>query len=217
MNRSQTNPSSLTTAHSFTPVHKEARTALRRQFRKLRQSLTSLEQTIACEDALFNIQQLPQILRANNIAIYLSADGEVDTHPIIEYFWQQGKKVYLPVLHPFAKGHLLFLEYTPDTPMIENVFNIQEPKLDVTRVIPVSKLDIIFTPLVAFDSEGHRLGMGGGYYDRTLESWFRDKQGPFPIGLAHNNQFVQHLPVEHWDVPLPMVVTPCKTWHWENQ
>jgi 5-formyltetrahydrofolate cyclo-ligase len=199
---------------AFVPVHQQARSELRKQIRTRRQALTALEQTLACEDALFNIQQLPAVHSAHNIALYLSADGELDTHPIIEYFWQQGKQVYLPVIHPFSKGQLLFLQYTPDTAMTENRFNIQEPKLDVTKVIPVSELNMIFTPLVAFDSEGHRLGMGGGYYDRTLESWFKNGTGPLPVGLAHDCQFVQHLPVEHWDVPLPMVVTPGKIWHW---
>lgn len=199
---------------AFVPVHQQARGELRKQLRNQRQALTALEQTLACEDALFNIQQLPAAHAAQNIALYLSADGELDTHPIIEYFWQQGKQVYLPVIHPFSKGQLLFLQYTSDTAMTENRFNIQEPKLDVTKVIPVAELDMVFTPLVAFDSEGHRLGMGGGYYDRTLESWFKTGSGPQPVGLAHDCQFVQHLPVEHWDVPLPMVVTPGKIWHW---
>ncbi|PJC86269.1 5-formyltetrahydrofolate cyclo-ligase [Vibrio sp. HA2012] len=199
---------------TFIPTHQEERTRIRRDIRTRRQSLTSLEQTLACEDALFNLQQLPVVQSARKIAIYLSVDGELDTHPMIEYFWQQGITVCLPVLHPFSPGHLLFLEYAPDSAMTENKFNIQEPKLDVTKVIPVAELDIIFTPLVAFDSEGHRLGMGGGYYDRTLENWFRSRTGPRPVGIAHDCQFVQHLPTEHWDVPLPVVVTPGKIWHW---
>ena len=82
-------------------------------------------------------------------------------------------------------------------------------------IIPTNQLDIICTPLVAFDKQGHRLGMGGGYYDRTLAPWFHYKSGPKPIGLAHSCQEVEQLPVESWDVPLPKIVTPKQIWDWE--
>lgn len=157
---------------------------------------------------------LEEINSAQHIALYLSADGEIDTTPLIEQLWQLGKQVYLPVIHPFSKGHLLFLQYTPDSPMVLNKYNISEPKLDQTKIIPASSLDIICTPLVGFDSSGHRLGMGGGYYDRTLEPWFKTRQGPKPLGLAHDCQHVETLPIESWDVPLPKIVTPTKIWQW---
>lgn len=194
---------------------KNLRSELRKQSRIKRQSLSSLEQTVAAEDALSQIKQLPQLKNAQHTAIYLSADGELDTHPIIDYLWQQGKKVYLPVLHPFSKGHLLFILYDKQTPMTENQFYIQEPKLDVTKLIPLDELDIIFTPLVAFDDLGQRLGMGGGYYDRCLEKWFNTGKGAIPIGLAHDCQQVTRLPAEQWDIPLPTIITPSKIWHWE--
>ncbi|WP_159287438.1 5-formyltetrahydrofolate cyclo-ligase, partial [Klebsiella pneumoniae] len=107
------------------------------------------------------------------IALYLANDGELNTQPLIEWLWQQGKQVYLPVLHPFAKGHLLFLHYHTHTPMDKNRYGIAEPKLDQRLICPVRELDIIGTPLVAFDQSGQRLGMGGGYYDRTLAPWFK--------------------------------------------
>jgi 5-formyltetrahydrofolate cyclo-ligase len=99
--------------------------------------------------------------------------------------------------------------------MVMNRYSIAEPKLNQTQIIPVSKLDLICTPLVAFDTTGHRLGMGGGYYDRTLEPWFQTKQGPKPIGLAHDCQQVDRLPIASWDVPLPKIVTPSQIWDWE--
>ncbi|WP_375752574.1 5-formyltetrahydrofolate cyclo-ligase [Vibrio sp. HN007] len=194
----------------------ESRTDIRKSIRSKRQSLSALEQTLAAEEALQKLQSLPEIDAAKRIAIYLSADGEIDTRPIIDYFWQQGKEVTLPVLHPFSKGHLLFLRYSHNTPMCENKFNIQEPVLDQTQIVPVSQLDIVFTPLVAFDSTGNRMGMGGGYYDRTLEKWFKTGKGPTPIGIAHNCQQIDHVPVEPWDIPLPAIITPNKTWRWER-
>ena len=119
-----------------------------------------------------------------SIAIYLSADGELDTKPLIESLWQQGKSIYLPVIHPFSKGQLLFLQYLNDDQLVYNKYGILEPALDIRHLKPVRDLDVICTPLVGFDSVGHRLGMGGGYYDRTLSRWFSTGEGAKPIGIA---------------------------------
>lgn len=213
---------SLTDVNSFDSFSLEATTidglsrkAIRQLIRKQRQSLSSEQQTQAGLKLLKQVQALSHIQQAERIAIYLSNDGEVDTQPLIHWLWQQGKQVVMPVLHPFSAGHLLFLNYTPDSPTVLNKYGIVEPKLDQTQVCPVKDLDIIFTPLVAFDETGQRLGMGGGYYDRTLERSAKTGSKPFAIGLAHNCQQVKTLPTEHWDIPLPIIVTPNKIWHWE--
>ena len=65
---------------------------------------------------------------------------------------------------------------------------------------------------MAFDAEGNRLGMGGGYYDRTLACWHEHKLGPKPLGLAHDCQQVDAVPQEQWDVPLPQIITPSRCW-----
>ena len=191
------------------------RSQIRKTVRAKRNALSSLAQTIAAQDIVEQIQKLPQFQSAQNIALYLSADGELDTHPLIELCWSRNKNVYLPVLHPFSAGHLLFIHYTHETKMVENRFNIQEPQLDKTKVLPINQLDIIFTPLVAFDSTGQRLGMGGGYYDRSLEKWYKTGKGALPIGIAHDCQQVNMIPSEKWDIPLPTIVTPSKVWSWE--
>ncbi|TFH91660.1 5-formyltetrahydrofolate cyclo-ligase [Vibrio ouci] len=191
-----------------------SRQDFRQSIRHRRNQLSDSFQQQAGLDLCQQFFSLPEIKSAQHIALYLSADGEVDTMPLIKKLWQSGKQVYLPVIHPFSKGHLLFLHYTPETPMVLNKYQIAEPKLDQTQIIPAQSLDIICTPLVGFDSTGHRLGMGGGYYDRTLAPWFNTGHGPKPIGLAHNCQHVDALPIESWDVPLPKIVTPTKVWQW---
>tara|TARA_R110000803_G_scaffold110729_1_gene179168 strand:+ start:1459 stop:2106 length:648 start_codon:yes stop_codon:yes gene_type:complete len=192
---------------------KNQRDIIRQQVRQLRQDLTSKQQTDAALQLLARFSVDEKILSANSIALYLSNDGELDTEILIEWCWQQGKQVYLPVLHPFAKGHLLFLHYERRTPLVNNRFGIAEPKLDVSKVIVPHQLDIICTPLVAFDHLGARLGMGGGFYDRTLSRWHQHHQQqstvkPYPIGLAHDCQLVAPLPSESWDIPLPEIITP---------
>lgn len=191
-----------------------SRQDFRQSIRHRRNQLSDSFQQQAGLNLCQQFVSLPEIKPAQHIALYLSADGEVDTMPLIKKLWQSGKQVYLPVIHPFSKGHLLFLHYTPDSPMVFNKYQIAEPKLDQTQIIPAQSLDIICTPLVGFDSTGHRLGMGGGYYDRTLAPWFNTGRGPKPIGLAHDCQHVDALPIESWDVPLPKIVTPTKVWQW---
>jgi len=197
---------------SHTPQHASIRQQIRTEVRQRRKNLTSEQQSLFAQQAAERVATHPRIQAASRISVFLSFDGELDTAPLIKRLWQEGKQLCLPVLHPFTFGNLLFLRYNPDTPLVRNKLKILEPALDATQIVPLSQLDIILTPLVAFDSHGQRLGMGGGFYDRTLENW--QDGGPYPIGLAHDCQQVDNLPVEHWDVPLPEVITPGKVWQW---
>ena len=180
------------------------RNQLRQQIRKTRANLTALQQQQAEDSITQQALALIEERNAQHIALYLSFDGEISTDKLIKILWAQGKQVYLPVLHPFNPNHLLFLRYLPDTPMLKNKFGIWEPKFNVQNVLPLDELDILFTPLVAFDRQGNRLGMGGGFYDRTLQHW---QKSPFiPVGLAHQCQQVEQLPTEVWDVPLHQIL-----------
>ena len=180
------------------------RNQLRQQIRKTRANLTALQQQQAEDSITQQALALIEAQNAQHIALYVSFDGEISTEKLIKTLWAQDKHVYLPVLHPFNPNHLLFLRYLPDTPMLKNKFGIWEPKLNVQNVLPLDELDILFTPLVAFDKQGNRLGMGGGFYDRTLQHW---QKSPFiPVGLAHQCQQVEQLPTEVWDVPLHQIL-----------
>jgi 5-formyltetrahydrofolate cyclo-ligase len=143
------------------------------------------------------------------VACYLANDGELDLMPLIHTLWKQEVETYLPVLHPFTKGHLLFIQYNKNTPMINNHFGIQEPKLNIQTMVKPDTLDCILVPLVAFDRKGNRLGMGGGFYDRTLapvNEMNSDK--PRLIGVAHEGQMATQLPYQGWDIPMQNILTP---------
>ena len=180
------------------------RNQLRQQIRKTRANLTALQQQQAEDSITQQALALIEKRNAQHIALYVSFDGEISTGKLIKTLWAQDKHVYLPVLHPFNSNHLLFLRYLPDTPMLKNKFGIWEPKLNVQNVLPLDELDILFTPLVAFDKQGNRLGMGGGFYDRTLQNW--QNSSFIPVGLAHQCQQVEQLPTEAWDVPLHRIL-----------
>lgn len=188
------------------------RKQIRRQVRMARRQLSSSAQCMAARQLVTQVSQAPHLAQADKVALYLAHDGELDTRPLIDWYWAQGTQVFLPVLHPFCAGHLLFLRYQAHTPMIANAFGIAEPKLDIRFLLPQNQLDIIFTPLVAFDSAGNRIGMGGGFYDRTLSGW-RHGVGPRPVGLAHDCQHLPAIPTDHWDIPLPELITPAQHWH----
>ncbi|WP_414164798.1 5-formyltetrahydrofolate cyclo-ligase [Superficieibacter sp. BNK-5] len=188
------------------------RQEIRRHIRQRRRTLSVDQQTHLAQQAAARMMAYPPVVMAHTVALFLSFDGELDTRPLIEQLWRAGKRVYLPVLHPFSPGNLLFLHYHPQSELVVNRLKIHEPKLDVRDVLPLAQLDVLVTPLVAFDSQGQRLGMGGGFYDRTLQNWQQYRLQP--VGYAHDCQRVDALPVEEWDIPLPAVVTPSVIWEW---
>lgn len=194
------------------------RQTIRLQVRKLRQALSQQQQLQAACALAQQMLQLPELQQATHIALYLSNDAELSTEALISALWQAGKQLYLPVLHPFAPGYLIFQRYQPTTTMRLNRFQIPEPVLNCAELMPVAQLDLICTPLVAFDPQGNRLGMGGGFYDRTLSQLDNASPHlstltatkPVLIGLAHQCQQVAQIPVEAWDIPLPLIVTPTQ-------
>jgi 5-formyltetrahydrofolate cyclo-ligase len=184
---------------------------IRQFYRQQRKALSPAEQLQAGQELLAQCLQNSLLNTVNNIACYLANDGEIDLSPLIKYCWQHNKQIYLPVLHPFTKGNLLFIAYHSDSEMQINKFGIHEPKIACSKICPLVQLDVIFTPLVAFDIQGHRLGMGAGFYDRTLAPLQRIKSNTQVIGVAHNCQrSTGSLKVEKWDIPMQKIITPDK-------
>ena len=183
--------------------------------------LTNQQHTDAAKRIASRLRTLPFLDNSTTIAGYLVNDGEVNLTYFFESIWQSSldKKFALPVLHPVCKGHLLFLSYTQHSQLVKNKYNIEEPVLSCENVIPVRQCDVILMPLVGFDVNGNRLGMGGGYYDRTLSFTqrapdshsFSGSKAPKLVGIAHDIQEVDALPVAPWDVPLDAIVTPSRT------
>lgn len=157
---------------------------------------------------------LPIVERSQHIAVYLSNDGEVDTADIIESLWAHGKACYLPILRSSPQRSLWFGRYAPETPLTPNKFGIPEPAVGGDTISEPWMLDIALVPLVAFDLSGNRIGMGGGYYDRTF-AYLKDVSGPrspILIGLAFECQKWDSIPAQPWDVPLNGVVTEAASY-----
>ena len=177
---------------------------LRRQLRQRRRALSLFQQNRAAERLAVQILRRPEFVSANTIAVYVAADGEIDSVPLIAAAWRSGKRVYLPVLR--AGNRLRFAEYKPGAGLRRNRLGIPEPAIKHFR--DPTRLDLVLMPLVAFDRRGGRLGMGGGFYDRTFAFLLAAaKRRPALVGLAHAFQETEALPVEAWDVPMTAVVT----------
>lgn len=141
-------------------------------------------------------------LFARRVALYAPGDGELDPSPLIDALIARHRMVALPVVLP---DRLLgFYRYTPATKLIANRYGLAEPDSRTSAFIDRRTLDAVLVPLVAFDAKGHRIGMGGGYFDTTFAD---PRQRPLLIGLAHSLQQVEAVPTQPWDVPLDAVVT----------
>jgi len=183
---------------------------IRKQVRLLRRSL-SVDDRHQHAASLYQHFHRHQFFRnSQRIAMYLSNDGELDLTPLILRAFGLKKRVFLPALHKPGYDRMVFIRYTKKSPMRNNRFGIAEPRYQNRTTITPRSLDLVLMPLVAFDKTGNRLGMGGGFYDRTFAFLGTRKHWHKPrlIGVAYDFQLIDDIPHEPWDVPLDGVVTP---------
>ena len=180
--------------------------SLRKHYRALRASFSDPERQQADRDLCRRIRRNPAFLRAKQIALYLSNDGEAGLGELFSVIQRTGKQAYLPVIKANDQ-RLVFRRYQLGETIKLNRYRIPEPVTQPNFV--ATSLDLILFPLVAFDRTGCRLGMGGGYYDRTLnrDCWNR----PYRIGIAYSIQEHGKLPNDPWDVKLNEIVTELET------
>lgn len=184
---------------------------IRKQLRNRRNQLSSKQQSSHANQALQHFQKW---LKGHsntslNIALFLSQDGELSTTAAIEHLWSETKhQTFLPALETKPDLHMGFVPYYTNSEMKPNQFGIPEPDIGLDAHLTAEAMDIILVPLVGFDKSRNRLGMGGGYYDRSLEFKLKENRiSPVLIGWAHSCQQVDQVPKEPWDVPLDMVIT----------
>jgi 5-formyltetrahydrofolate cyclo-ligase len=186
----------------------ESLPSLRRRLRAARRALSPVEQTAHAGAVAARIARDPRLRRARRIALYLPADGEVDPVPLRTLLNGSAHRWYLPVLRGHAAGRLWFVRWRERDRLRCNGFGIPEP---VRRryIHPTHALDLVLAPLVGFDAQCNRIGMGGGFYDRTLAFLHRRRhwRRPLLIGLAHECQRVDRIEPSPWDVPLDAVFT----------
>ncbi|WP_164078341.1 5-formyltetrahydrofolate cyclo-ligase [Alteromonas facilis] len=190
-------------------MNKELKRALRAQYRAARNALTADQQSHAAQQLCLQFTQAIQLQSEQHVGVYIANDGELSLSAVITQCWAKGINTYLPVLNTQQDGFLYFIHYHQDSPMQINRFGIPEPEFDKNSCITVENIDVLLMPLVAFDTQGKRLGMGGGFYDRTLAELGQSNK-PSLIGIAHDCQESEYIPDEPWDIPLNHILTPTR-------
>ena len=179
---------------------------LRQDKRQQRRNLDASLQAKHAEQLTRLFLQEDLFSQHQKIAAYLANDGEIDPVHIIKQAWDLGKQVYLPVLSAHENS-LLFALYEEGMPMCRNQFGIDEPNSAPEHWLRAEHMDLILLPLVAFDELGNRMGMGGGFYDRSLACLQQQASTTRLIGLAHEIQKVEQLATQSWDIPLHAILT----------
>jgi 5-formyltetrahydrofolate cyclo-ligase len=177
------------------------RRALRLDQRARRLALHEDDQAAASMAVMARLARLPVLRTARVIAGYRAVRGELDIDAALTLLAEHGAAITVPRV---VGEHLEFVRWDPtaQAATTPGSFGIPEPVGDHTT--PLSAHDVVLVPLVAFDEHGHRLGQGGGFYDRALA---RAIPRPAVIGIAHSFQQVASVPTESWDVPIDAVVT----------
>ncbi len=184
------------------------RDALRRELRARRRALPAAERIAGADALATRLFALPFFPASGYVAGYWAMDGEIGLHS-----WQlrlpKGLIYCLPVLADDET--LRFAPWRPGDELVTNRYGIPEPDIDPRAGLAASEMSLIVVPLVGFDDAGHRLGMGGGWYDRTLAPRLQRPAPPWLVGVGFEAQRVASINAEAWDVPLDAVCTERDT------
>jgi 5-formyltetrahydrofolate cyclo-ligase len=175
-------------------------TDLRKMALSKRRKMSDNERATASQFICDRVTSSREFSSASLVACYLPMKDEVDTRLVIERGWRAKKRIFVPITR--NNGEMLFREIRPETTLYRNRMAIWEP--DSGDLISPRALQLVVTPTVAFDSSNHRIGMGGGYYDRCF-SHLRHRQHwlkPKLCGVAFHCQEVDEITPNTWDVRL---------------
>jgi len=191
---------------------------IRQSIRKKRRQMDDSLRLAASQQICRAIAGRADFQAARSVAVFLTFDGEPDLKSLIAAAWDQGQRVYLPIVVE-KEQPMRFAAYDRSTKLVPNQFGILEPDLQDSQFIEPSELDCVLAPLVAFDAQCHRVGVGGGFYDRTFafkrttaENRSATTAGPVMIGVAFELQKIAVIEPQSWDVPLDAVVTENQTY-----
>lgn len=181
---------------------------LRREFQDIRKQIPAATRYLAAKSAADLLLEQDFFHNSEHIACYMPMRFEFDTLPIIELILQSNKHCYLPVMQHDKENNLIFVRYRNDDKLHQNEYSILEP-VNLSHQIKPSELDLVLMPLVAFDRLGHRLGTGGGFYDRAFSFLYENQTAKRPcmVGLGFAAQEAELIPIEKWDISLNRVIT----------
>lgn len=175
---------------------------LRKEVRKRRDDISAELRSLYNLQIFERAHKHKSFQLARRVHIYCSLPSEVETAPFIEYAWGTGKEVFAPVMS--GKSDLVHVRITPDTQWKVNALGIREPVGEhvAQHSNCFDEKDCVIVPLVAFDKSCHRLGQGGGFYDRFLAETNARR-----LGIAYECQRVPEVPILVHDITLDGIAT----------
>ena len=185
-----------------------AKAKLRKRGLHARRNLNDQTRVNASQVIAEHIVHSHEFMACKTIACYLPSCDEVDPSYIIERAWRANKRIFSPVVAD--RYGMFFRQLLPDTQLEKSRFDLWEP-VSGPR-IRANQIDVVITPVVAFDDQQNRIGMGGGYFDRCF-SFLRHRQHwlhPKLIGVAFDCQKVEKIPANPWDIRLYSVITEIR-------
>lgn len=167
--------------------------------------------SVALQSNTISAGILPLLGDSARIGAYLAFGQEVIVDDLMTECRAQGRSTYVPLIQ--SDNTLVFAPLTDSTVIVHNKYGIREPLFEQASCLPATALDIVIVPLLGFDAKCQRMGMGGGYYDRTFAFKLKAQQqsqinpSPLLIGVAFESQCVASVFPDWWDVTLDYVIT----------
>ncbi|MEO8160922.1 MAG: 5-formyltetrahydrofolate cyclo-ligase [Arenimonas sp.] len=186
------------------PDDAQSRQALRRELRQRRNAASPSERMAAAEAVASAVRAHSRFPGAGYVAGYWAMHGEVPLH-LLQMRLGEGLVWCLPCIQP--DDSLLFGPWRPGDPLVSNRFGIPEPELSMESLLPASKMALIVLPLLGYTRAGDRLGMGGGFYDRSLGFRRNTPAPPWLVGAGYAFQELPALVHQPWDVRLDAIAT----------
>ncbi len=185
----------------------DARAGLRRDLRQRRRALPPAQRIAAAEALAQRLLALPFLPASGHVAGYWAMDGEIGLHAF-QLRLPAGLVYCLPVLHG---EELRFAPWRAGDGLVTNRFGIPEPDVAPSSALAPEQMALVVMPLVGFDDQGHRLGMGGGWYDRSFAWRIAAPAPPWLVGVGFEVQRTSALDVQDWDVRPDAICTESDT------
>jgi 5-formyltetrahydrofolate cyclo-ligase len=194
-------------AFFFPMSENDARTVLRRSLRQRRRDLPAAQRIAGAEALALRLLALPFLPATGYVSGYWATDGEIGLHAF-QLKLPPGLVYCLPVLHG---EELRFAPWRPGDGLVTNRFGIPEPDVAPSSALEPEQMALVVMPLVGFDDQGHRLGMGGGWYDRSFAFRTAAAAPPWLVGVGFQAQCTEALDVQPWDVRPDAICTESNT------
>ncbi len=185
----------------------DPRSALRQQLRQRRRDIPPAQRIAAAETLADALLALPFAPPQGFVAGYWALDGEIALHR-----WQMRLPDALTYCLPILVDDVLrFAPWRPGQPVSANRYGIPEPDVAAEDTLSAEQMTLVVAPLVGFDAQCRRLGMGGGWYDRSFAFRHTRPAPPWLVGVGFAAQEADGLPVQPWDVAVDAICTETAT------